>query len=217
MCYFTNYFFFPYLEELASTLDRLKGAIVVPMQQSQSPNKKLKSKSYHHPVKEWQDIEVPNNTTGGSDSALTISSLSDVQLPVKIQESSGGSNNVTLSEPELRSSTPIQDGIHRFGENWYLRESPQYNHQQGGGGNGSSSGNNGRRRVFNSLEGYELEISQDSGRQTVSRLHRMLQETDDRLERLQSEVHQVSRTGESEPSEEGVANRYVIIRNICLK
>ena len=217
MCYFTNFLFFPYLEELASTLDRLKGAIVVPMQQSQSPNKKLKSKSYHHPVKEWQDIEVPNNTTCGSDSALTISSLSDVQLPVKIQESSGGSNNVTLSEPELRSSTPIQDGIHRFGENWYLRESPQYNHQQGGGGNGSSSGNNGRRRVFNSLEGYELEISQDSGRQTVSRLHRMLQETDDRLERLQSEVHQVSRTGESEPSEEGVANRYVIIRNICLK
>ena len=94
---------------------------------------------------------------------------------------------------------------YRFGENWYLRESPQYNHQ-GSGGSGSGGSNNGRRRVFNSLEGYELEISQDSGRQTVSRLHRMLQETDDRLERLQSEVHQVSR-GEKEPSEEGVANR----------
>merc|ERR1719361_532342 len=166
------------------------------MQSISSPkNKKLKSKS--HPAKEWQDIEVP--TTG--DSALTISSLSDVQIPATNPNGhhgleSSSSNNVTLSEPELRSSTPIQDGIHRFGENWYLRESPQYNHQ-GSGGSGSGGSNNGRRRVFNSLEGYELEISQDSGRQTVSRLHQMLQETDDRLERLQSEVHQVSR-GEKE-------------------
>ena len=51
---------------------------------------------------------------------------------------------------------------YRFGENWYLRESPQYNHQPSGGGNGSEGGGNngggGRRRVFNSLEGYELEI-----------------------------------------------------------
>ena len=40
----------------------------------------------------------------------------------------------------------------------------------------------------------------------------MLQETDDRLERLQSEVHQVSTRPETEKepntSEEGVANRY---------
>ena len=42
-------------------------------------------------------------------------------------------------------------------------------------------------------DGVELEMSQDSnGRQTVSRLQRMLQETDDRLEKLQSEVGEVT-------------------------
>ena len=179
------------LENLASTLETLKGSVVPVVG---SPYRKLKvSKSNHD--KEWQDIEVPD--TFEVDSALNVSSLSDT---VAQGDHNGvmSQNNLTLSEPDIRSSTPVQDdssNIHRFGENWYLRESPQYHHGQ-------------QRRVFNSLDGYELEISQDSGRQTVSRLNRMLQETDDRLERLQSEVHQVSHR---EPSQDEEDDRSVYV------
>ncbi len=94
----------------------------------------------------------------------------------------------TLSEPEMsmsvRSSTPFpsrdsiteEDRLNRYDENWYLGESPRY----GAGGQPVVA--------LSQLEdSSELEISQE-GRQTVTRLQRMLQETDDRLEKLQSEV-----------------------------
>merc|ERR1719210_2723894 len=127
-----------------------------------------------------------DNTATTGDSAFIASSLSDTVA----QDDSEIPSAVAFSEPELRSSTPVMS----FGENWYLRERPQYNHRRESGG--------GQRRVFNSLEGYELEISQDSGRQTVSRLQRMLQETNDRLERLQSEVQQVSHRSEEDEAED---------------
>ena len=77
----------------------------------------------------------------------------------------------------------------RYDENWYLGESPQYGQPIILDG-----------RSFN--DGVELEISsQDNGsRQTVSRLQRMLQETDDRLEKLQTEVGEVTTGSTTTPS-----------------
>ena len=80
----------------------------------------------------------------------------------------------------VRSSTPFpttdEERLNKYDDNWYLGESPRFT-----------------GRKFSSLEDdSELEISTDQdqsgSRQAVTRLHRMLQDTDDRLERLQSEV-----------------------------
>ena len=98
-----------------------------------------------------------------------------------------------LEEPEVavvRSSTPFpmrehdEERLSRYDENWYLGENPHFT----GGGQ--------QQVVLSTLEGGdELEISRDdSDRQTVTRLQRMLQETDDRLEKLQSEVGEVATT-----------------------
>jgi hypothetical protein len=150
--------------------------------------------------KEWHDIEV-NNAEATGDSACVISSvLSDTTVTETHDLSLA---RVTLSEPDmshLRTSTPFplrtrhfrsatssHDDPHammRIGDNWFLRENPQYQDQHP----------HPQRRVFHSLDGIELEISQDNGRRTVSRLQRMLQETDDMLERLQSEVNEVAPT-----------------------
>ena len=96
--------------------------------------------------------------------------------------SSSFSDNETGSH--VRSSTPFpvrsdleEERLNRYDENWYLGESPQF----------------GQPIILNSMEmNTEIEISQNNGRQTVSRLQRMLKETDDRLEKLQSEVGEVA-------------------------
>ncbi len=161
----------------------------------------------------WCDIEVAT-----TDSACVVSSVQSDTTVTETQDLSLA--RVTLSEPEMsevRTSTPImrttgiprkpnqveQDAAIRIGDNWLLRENPSF-HDDGEdpvGGGGSScpeaSGTSafpaprGNQRAFHSLDEIELEVSHDSGRTTVTRLQRMLQETDDRLERLQSEVNAV--------------------------
>ena len=95
----------------------------------------------------------------------------------------------------------------RIGENWLLRQNNdirEHNDEQEHRGRLHNSYRPIRRyrnRPFRSLEGIELEISNNSGRiqgnaisesrQRVSRIRQMLEETDDMLQRLQLQVEEV--------------------------
>ena len=107
--------------------------------------------------------------------------------PLENHDSTTGDSACATSDAQdqdqdqfVRSSTPFpttdEERLNKYDDNWYLGESPRFT-----------------GRKFSSLEDdSELEISTDQdqsgSRQAVTRLHRMLQDTDDRLERLQSEV-----------------------------
>ena len=95
----------------------------------------------------------------------------------------------------------------RIGENWLLRQNNdirEHHDEQEHRGRLSNSYRPIRRyrnRPFRSLEGIELEISNNAGRiqgnaisesrQRVSRIRQMLEETDDMLQRLQLQVEEV--------------------------
>ena len=112
----------------------------------------------------------------------------------------GGSIGRTLRERRSHNER-------RIGENWLLRpnnEMREHHDQEDHRGRLPNSYRPIRRyrnRPFRSLEGIELEISNNAGRihgnaisesrQRVSRIRQMLEETDDMLQRLQLQVEEV--------------------------
>lgn len=203
--------------KMLKNLTRPEIGIRPPCKRAQSKTDKP-SKPSNATSTEWHDIEV--NNTG--DSACVVSSVVSDTTVTETHDLSLARVTLSEPEMSRQSSTPNQlrtrhfqptqrtrrltvpngeqpdlgsvGGVsRRIGDNWVLRENPQYQDQH----------HHQQQRAFHSLEeiGAELEISHDASSaapnlsttsMTVSRIQRMLQETDDMLERLQSEVNEVA-------------------------